>query len=228
EKKGGSKTHRIRRLCKVGRSARVVSFEDKGLGDQEDASRQERKIADIDRDPKVTLVDETRGRIDEKMFDTGVFSDEEVFSSQDMAEKEVSTTDLVTTASEVVTTANVKVSTARPTESTITDELTLAQTLIEIKSVKPKAKGIAFKEPVESITTTTKPTSLPKPPQDKGKAKMIEPENPLKKKDQIMFDQEVAQKLQAQLQAKLEEDEKLARQREEDANIAEWDDRCRL
>ncbi|GJR51489.1 retrotransposon protein, putative, ty1-copia subclass [Tanacetum coccineum] len=34
----------------------------------------------------------------------------------------------------------------------------------------------------------------------------------------------VAQKLQAQLDAELEEEEKLARQREEDANIAEWDD----
>ncbi|GKE78268.1 hypothetical protein Tco_1544388 [Tanacetum coccineum] len=52
---------------------------------------------------------------------------------------------------------------------------------------------------------------------------MVEPEKPLKKKDQIMFDKEVAQKFQAQLDAELEEEEKLARQREEDANIAEWD-----
>ncbi|GKA64031.1 hypothetical protein Tco_0763637 [Tanacetum coccineum] len=56
---------------------------------------------------------------------------------------------------------------------------------------------------------------------DKGKAKMVEPEKPLKKKDQIMFDKEVAQQLQAQLDAELEEEEKLTRQREEDANIAE-------
>ncbi|GJX06026.1 hypothetical protein Tco_0193958 [Tanacetum coccineum] len=52
---------------------------------------------------------------------------------------------------------------------------------------------------------------------------MVDPEKPLKKKDQIMFDKEVAQKLQAQLDAELEEEEKLARQREEDANIAKWD-----
>ncbi|GJW96056.1 hypothetical protein Tco_0177864 [Tanacetum coccineum] len=38
-----------------------------------------------------------------------------------------------------------------------------------------------------------------------------------------MFDKEVAQKLQAQLDVELEEEEKLARQREEDVNIAEWD-----
>ncbi|GJS15796.1 hypothetical protein Tco_0410268 [Tanacetum coccineum] len=52
---------------------------------------------------------------------------------------------------------------------------------------------------------------------------MVEPKKPLKKKDQIMFDKEVAQKLQAQSYAELEEEEKLARQREEDANIAKWD-----
>ncbi|GJW30960.1 hypothetical protein Tco_0047835 [Tanacetum coccineum] len=48
---------------------------------------------------------------------------------------------------------------------------------------------------------------------------MIESEKPLKKKDQIMFDKEVAQKLQAQLEAELEEEEKLARLRERSANI---------
>ncbi|GJZ79314.1 hypothetical protein Tco_0644151, partial [Tanacetum coccineum] len=40
---------------------------------------------------------------------------------------------------------------------------------------------------------------------DKVKAKMVEPEKPLKKKDQIAFDEEVARNLAAQLQAELEE-----------------------
>ncbi|GJU68750.1 hypothetical protein Tco_1255009 [Tanacetum coccineum] len=85
EKKGGSRTHRLRRLYKVGRSARVVSSEDEGLGDQEDASKQGRKIDEIDQDAEVTLVDETQGRYgDNLMFDTGVLDNE-----QDMAEKEV-------------------------------------------------------------------------------------------------------------------------------------------
>ncbi|GJX20892.1 hypothetical protein Tco_0223569 [Tanacetum coccineum] len=39
-----------------------------------------------------------------------------------------------------------------------------------------------------------------------------------------MFDEEIAQRLQAQMQAELEEEERLAKQREEDANIIEWDD----
>ncbi|GJV61015.1 hypothetical protein Tco_1467115 [Tanacetum coccineum] len=52
---------------------------------------------------------------------------------------------------------------------------------------------------------------------------MVEPEKPLKKKDQILIDEEIAQRLQEELQAELEEEERLARQKEEDANIAEWD-----
>ncbi|GJU94317.1 hypothetical protein Tco_1319073 [Tanacetum coccineum] len=52
---------------------------------------------------------------------------------------------------------------------------------------------------------------------------MVEPEKPLKKKDQILIDEEIAQRLQEELQAELEEEERLARQKEEDANIVKWD-----
>ncbi|GKB16063.1 hypothetical protein Tco_0849986 [Tanacetum coccineum] len=148
EKKGGSRTHKLKRLYKVGRSARIVSSDEASLGDQEDASKQGRKINDIDKDADITLVNETRGRYgDDLMFDTSVLDDEEVFAEQDMAEKEinvaekeVSTADPVTTASEVVTTVSVEVSTASPTKTSIANELTLAQTLIEIRSAKPKAE----------------------------------------------------------------------------------------
>ncbi|GJU09979.1 hypothetical protein Tco_1132375 [Tanacetum coccineum] len=186
----------------------VQAQEQVGLGDQEDASKQGRKINEINQDAEVTLVDETQGRYgDNLMFDTGVLDNEQDMAEKevDMAEKDVSTIDPVTTAGEVVTTANVV-------------------TLIEIKAAKPKARGVIVQEPSEFTTTTSpsQPSQLPQA-KDKGKAKMVEPEKPLKKKDQIMFDKEVAQKLQAQLDAELEEEEKLARQREEDANIAEWD-----
>ncbi|GJX14058.1 hypothetical protein Tco_0205816 [Tanacetum coccineum] len=78
EKKKGLRTHRLRRLYKVGRSARVVSFEDEGLGAQEDASKQERKIDEIDQDAEVILVDETQGRYgDNLMFDTSVLDNEQ-------------------------------------------------------------------------------------------------------------------------------------------------------
>nr|GEZ70665.1 hypothetical protein [Tanacetum cinerariifolium] len=55
---------------------------------------------------------------------------------------------------------------------------------------------------------------------DKSKAKMIEPKKPLKRKDQIMIDKEVARNLEAQMQAELEEEERLTRQKEEETNIA--------
>nr|GEV93583.1 hypothetical protein [Tanacetum cinerariifolium] len=55
---------------------------------------------------------------------------------------------------------------------------------------------------------------------------MVKPERPLKRKDQIMKGTEVAKNLEAQLQAELEEEERLARLKEEETNIAlieSWD-----
>ncbi|GKC85975.1 hypothetical protein Tco_1141692, partial [Tanacetum coccineum] len=122
EKKNKSRTYKLKRLHKVGRSARVVSFDEASLG--------------------ITLVDETQGRHDDDlMFDTSVLNDEEVFAGQDMVKKEVSTADTVTTAGEVVTTANVEVSTTSLTAAKVTTiELTLAQTLTKLKSARPKKK----------------------------------------------------------------------------------------
>ncbi|GJT89844.1 hypothetical protein Tco_1078689 [Tanacetum coccineum] len=220
KRKNKSRTPRLKRLRKVGKTARIESSKDEGLGDQEDASKQGRKIDDIDADEEVTLIDETQGRNDDNlMFDTGVLDEHEV-----EVEKVVSTAE-VTTASATTTTI---------------DELTLAQTLIEIKAAKPKAvttaatittfvvtrpkaRGVVVQEPSEFTTTTSQSSQLPHA-KDKGKAKMVELEKPLKKKDQILIDEEIAQRLQEELQAELEEEERLARQKEEDANIAEWDD----
>ncbi|GJS79220.1 hypothetical protein Tco_0729101 [Tanacetum coccineum] len=141
-----TKTAQAKEIASLKKYAQVVSSEDEGLGDQEDASKQGRKIDEINQDAEVTLVMRRKG---------------------------------VTTAGEVVTTANV-------------DELTLAQTLIEIKGAKPKARGVIVQEPSEFTTTTSlsQPSQLPQA-KDKGKAKMVEPEKHLKKKDQIMFDKEM-------------------------------------
>ncbi|GKB86786.1 hypothetical protein Tco_0959058 [Tanacetum coccineum] len=49
---------------------------------------------------------------------------------------------------------------------------------------------------------------------------MIEPERPLKKKDQIAADEELARQLDAEMQAEIEEEERIRRQKEEDANLA--------
>nr|GFC15361.1 hypothetical protein [Tanacetum cinerariifolium] len=107
KKKASKKTHKLKRLYKIGSSTRVESSEDAGLGDQEDASKQGRMIDYLDADEGVALVDETQGRNDQDMFDTSILNDEEV-----VAEKEVSTADPVPTVGEVVTTAGVEVTTA--------------------------------------------------------------------------------------------------------------------
>ncbi|GKC25013.1 retrovirus-related pol polyprotein from transposon TNT 1-94 [Tanacetum coccineum] len=147
------------------------------------------EITDLDTDTEMTLIDETQRRNDEDlMFDTG-------FNS-------VSAADLVTTADEVVTTASVE----------ILEELTLAQTLIEIKSAKPKAVTTA-------ATTVTPASSRPKA---KGivfhdQEEQASASTPIKK-DQIAIDEEVARNLEAQLQAELER--RLFNKRKEEANIA--------
>nr|GEY30266.1 hypothetical protein [Tanacetum cinerariifolium] len=70
-------------------------------------------------------------------------------------------------------------------------------------------KRIVMQEPSETPTPIPIDSSQqPLKAKDKGKAKMIEPEKPLKKKDQIMIDEEVARNLEAQMQAKLEEEER--------------------
>ncbi|GKE69829.1 hypothetical protein Tco_1527901, partial [Tanacetum coccineum] len=182
EKKKGSRTHRLRRLYKVCRSARMVSSKDEGLGDQED-SKHGRKIDEIDQDAEVTLVDETQGRYaDNLMFDSSVLDIEQDMAKKeiDMAEKEVSTADPVTTAREVVTTANVvtliEIKVAKPKAVTTAAKTTTTAV------TRPKDRGVVVQEPSE-FTKTTSPSQPSQPLQakDKGKAKMVEPENPLKK-----------------------------------------------
>ncbi|GJY81176.1 hypothetical protein Tco_0493927 [Tanacetum coccineum] len=162
-------------------------------GAQEDASKQGRKIADLDADAEVTLIDETQERYDEEML----------FDVQD---------DLQVTNASATTTV---------------DELTLSQTLIEIKAAKlkavttaattitndvastrPKAKGIVFHDQEEQAYAFIPIVSSSQLPQakDKGKGKMVEPEKPLKKKDQIALDEELTLRLYAEEQAELKKE----------------------
>nr|GEU97471.1 retrovirus-related Pol polyprotein from transposon TNT 1-94 [Tanacetum cinerariifolium] len=146
EKKQRPRTHKLKRLYKVGLYASVESSDDEGLGIK-DASKQGRIIDDLDADEDITLV-----------------------------------SDAATTVT--------------------TDDITLAKALEALKTSKPKIRGIVIKdhdEPNESRTTTT--ISLKKS-QDNGKAKMIEEPVKLKKKDQILFDEE------AEEQQELNEEEK--------------------
>ncbi|GJW28223.1 hypothetical protein Tco_0045098 [Tanacetum coccineum] len=174
-----------------------TSSDEASLGDQKDASKQERKINDIDKDAEITLVQQTQGRYsDKEMFDIGVLDGDEV-----LAESKVSVKDM-----------NLSV-----------DEVTLAQALAALKSVKvyctrPKAKGLVIHEEEQATTPTV---SSQQPSKDKGKGIMVEEPVKMKKKDQISLDEELAFKLQAE-----EEEERFAReksQREEETNIVSWD-----
>nr|GEX35018.1 hypothetical protein [Tanacetum cinerariifolium] len=125
EKKQTSRTHKLKRLYKVGLTARVISSsDDEGLG-EEDASKQGRIIYDLDPNEDITLVN------DQEMFDV----DKDLQGEEVVVEHEV----------------------------------------------------VVDKELIVDVS------------QDKGKAIMIEEPVKLKKKDQILFDEEVARKLQGEI-----------------------------
>ncbi|GKA95903.1 hypothetical protein Tco_0817998 [Tanacetum coccineum] len=68
---------------------------------------------------------------------------------------------------------------------------------IQTAVTRPKARGVVVQEPSEFRTTasSSQTSQLPQA-KEKGKAKMVELEKPLKKKDQILIDEEIAQRLQ--------------------------------
>ncbi|GKA79765.1 ribonuclease H-like domain-containing protein [Tanacetum coccineum] len=132
-----SRTYKLRRLYKVGLSAKVVFSDDEAsLGDQKDTSKQGRKIIDIDADEDITL-DSTHVDIDPDMFGVHDLHGDEVFV--EIEEPVVNAATTTTTTATIIVADEV--------------EMTLAQTLIEIKSAKPKAKGIVMQEPSKSAPT---------------------------------------------------------------------------
>ncbi|GJX69476.1 ribonuclease H-like domain-containing protein [Tanacetum coccineum] len=168
EKKRSSRTHKLKRLYKVGLTARVESSgDDEDLG--EDTSKQGRRINTIDADEDIILVI-VQDDADNEMFDVNVLNGEEVFvagQNENIVE-------------EVVDAA--QVNTAVITVTITTEYITLAQ---------DKGKGIMIEEPIK----------------------------PMKKKDQISFDEEVALKLQAEFN----KEERFTREKaekEKEANIA--------
>nr|GFB11153.1 hypothetical protein [Tanacetum cinerariifolium] len=157
------RTHRLKRLYKIGLSARIVSSDEEGLGDQKDASKQER-IVEIDANEDLSLINETAQ-------DQRRINDQDLFGVHDLDGDEVFV------------------------------DVTSGENVEQDATVAEKAKY-------------------------KGKRVMVEPEKPLKKKDQIALDEEVVRKLEAEIKAEMDEEERIAREKNE-ANIAvieEWDD----
>ncbi|GKG20004.1 hypothetical protein Tco_0379805, partial [Tanacetum coccineum] len=102
---------------------------------------QGRSIKDIDKDAEVYLVDESQGRSDDtEMFDTNVLFGNEVFAKNDMIVKDQ---DVIP---KEVSTAAPSTTTVPPPSPVITKvEITLAQILAKLKSVKSK---VVIHEPV--------------------------------------------------------------------------------
>ncbi|GJU69485.1 hypothetical protein Tco_1255744 [Tanacetum coccineum] len=169
EQKKRLRTHKLKRLRKVGATARVDSSDDESLG--EDASKQGR-IDAIDEDDDITLV---------SVHDVNVSAGEE-----EVVEV-INTTKLIIDAAQVSAAgdkvsaagATTTISVATTTTATTVDEITLAQALQELKSTKPKGKsqsqdkgkGIMIEEPVKKLS----------------------------KKDQLKLDEEIALKLQEEI-----------------------------
>ncbi|GKA61663.1 putative ribonuclease H-like domain-containing protein [Tanacetum coccineum] len=143
--------HKVKSI-KARRKVRLVISDDED--DLEDPSKQGRKIAQIDKDEGITLVQmgaQTQGRSDEDlMYETGVYDYPEGFTGPSIS---ITTVEPVTTAGEGVSTARAipeEVSTAEPDM-----DVTLAEALVDLlksgnkKSPKPKARGISFQDPEE-------------------------------------------------------------------------------
>ncbi|GJU17978.1 hypothetical protein Tco_1145944 [Tanacetum coccineum] len=225
----------LKRLHKVDMSRRVESS-----GDEEGIwvcgciqTRSSRRILfnDISADvkghyPGLTVQDDADCNELLEMFDVGTLTGDEVFAEQEVAAKGM---------------------------NLIIDEVTLAQALAALKSVKPKVKGVVIEEPSVPVSTasalikvsaaTTTTATIPTPrkgiviielgtpttiissqqSQDKGKGIMIKEPVKPKKKDVQIMLDEEAAK---KLQAEFDEEERLAREKDE-ANVAlteEWDD----
>ncbi|GKA04514.1 retrovirus-related pol polyprotein from transposon TNT 1-94 [Tanacetum coccineum] len=213
DEKEKSSNYGLKRLYKVGLSARIDSSDDEAtLGDQEDASKQGRKIHDIDvdDDDDITL-DGTHFDIDPDMFGMHDLDGDEVFVETEEPVVNVATT-----------TSTISVSAAKDLSDV---DMTLAQALAELKSTKPKAVTTA-------ATTTTTAVTRPKAKgfviqeqepmastpitssKDKGKGIMVKEPLKMKKKDQdkVETDYELAQRLQAEEQEELTIEENKTRE----------------
>ncbi|GJQ96379.1 hypothetical protein Tco_0007518 [Tanacetum coccineum] len=145
--------------------------------------RKGRKIADLDDDAEVTLTDVLNG---DEVFEEPIVNAAKTTSSipfRTLIEIKAAKPKVVTTAATTITT--------------------------DVASTRLKAKEIVFpnqKEKAPAFTPIVSSLQASQLPQvkDKGKEKMVEPKKPLKKKDQIALDEELALGLHVEEQAELE------------------------
>ncbi|GJS96908.1 hypothetical protein Tco_0803876 [Tanacetum coccineum] len=119
------RTRGLKRFYKVGLSARIDSLNDEAsFGDQEDASKQGRKIYDIDVDVDITL---------ENVHDADMFGVHDLDGDEVFVETEEPMVNVATT------TSTIPVSAAK---GLFDVDMNLAQALAELKSTKTKADKV--------------------------------------------------------------------------------------
>ncbi|GJZ56836.1 ribonuclease H-like domain-containing protein, partial [Tanacetum coccineum] len=186
ERKKKSRTHGLKRLYKVCLSARIDSSDDEAsLGDQEDASKQGRKIHDIDVDEDINL---------ENVHDADMFGVHDLDGDEVFVETEEHVVNAATT------TRTILVSAAKDLSDV---DMSLAQALAKLKSTKPKAITTA-------ATTTTTAVTRPKAKgieeritreKEEANAALIAQWNDIQVK--VETDYELVQRLQAEEQEEL-------------------------
>nr|GEW46193.1 reverse transcriptase domain-containing protein [Tanacetum cinerariifolium] len=135
ERKRKSRTHGLKRLYKVGLSARVESSSNDYSLSEDDSSKQGR-ISDIDVNQDIYLVNVHR---DEDIFGVNDQNDTSMLDAGNDLQGEEVIVEEVNAASIATTTI------AATTPIIFMDEITLVKALIEIKTSRPKAKGLVMK-----------------------------------------------------------------------------------
>ncbi|GJW34107.1 putative ribonuclease H-like domain-containing protein [Tanacetum coccineum] len=176
EQKKRSRTHGLKRLYKVGSSRRVESSYEEGLVEEDHPNR---------------------GMLLKNCKELGCVVEEvnAVIEKAKLPSAAEETVNVVATKVSTASTFPVSAATTTTTTTIITnDEINLAKALAKLKtaSTRPKAKGIVIHEQEQAPTPTVssqQPSQVKV--QDKGKGKMVEPENH-GKKDLSVLDEEIA------------------------------------
>nr|GEX82737.1 hypothetical protein [Tanacetum cinerariifolium] len=159
EKKRRLRNHRLKRLYKVGLSARVESSaEEQSLDDEEVVVEKAIAVKEVDD------------------------AQDQVSAATTTVAKDLTIDDItLAKALEALKTSKPKIRRIVVRDHKEPSKSTTIPTSI-VDSTRPKAKGIVMEEPSEATTTTI---PIPSNLQDKDKGIMVEPEMPLKKKAQI-------------------------------------------
>nr|GEY20424.1 hypothetical protein [Tanacetum cinerariifolium] len=163
ERKNKLKVSRLKRLRKVGTAQRIESSADTIMDDQEDASKQEEIIANIDADEDVILKDVAAI---EKTVEIEENADDDELEPAELKE-----------VVEVVTTAKltIEVVTAAATIIVATTPITTA-TITVTPSAARRRKGVVIRDPEETATPSIIIHFEPKS-KDKGKQIMEKEDN---------------------------------------------------